>query len=67
MPLLIGKNLCLSLVEEVIEDHAPYRSVTRTGGIGNNLYSMLTIKDIVDTIAPADFDWIDLVEVKVLI
>ena len=63
---LIGENICLVLVIEVIVDHAPHRRVTRTRYERDNLDGMLTVKNIVDTITPAHLNRIDLKEVEVL-
>ena len=62
---LIGKNIRLILVVQVVVDHAPDRAVAGTGDRSDDFDRMLSVKNIVDPISSAYLDRIDLVEIKV--
>ena len=63
--LLIRKDIGFMLIIQIVINHAPYRSITRSGYLRNNLNGMLTIKHIVDSVAAAYFHWIDLVQIEI--
>ena len=64
--LLIRKSVRFNLIIHVFKDHAPNRSLTGTGNRRYDLDGMLAIKYIVDAIASADLDGVNLMDVKII-
>lgn len=64
MLLLVGKDMGFLLIFQVIVDHTPHRGITGTGLTGNDLDGVLAVKHIVDAVAAAHLDRVDLVDVK---
>ena len=62
---LIGKNIGLIPVVQVVVDHAPDGTVSRAGDRSDDFNCMLSVKNIVDPIPPAYLDWVNLVKIKV--
>ena len=62
---LVGEDICLVLVVQIIVYHAPDRSFTRARGQGDDLHRMLAIEDIVDPISTAYLHRVDLIQIKV--
>ena len=62
---LVRENVRFVLIVQIIVNHAPHRRVPGSGNQGNNLNGVLSVKHIVYPAPAADFDRIDLVQVKV--
>ena len=50
---LVGEDICLVLVVQIIVYHAPDWRFTRARGQGDDLHRVLAIEDIVDPISAA--------------
>ena len=62
--LLVSKDVGFFDILKVIIDHAPHRRIPGTGSAGHALYGMLSVKNEIDAIPPADFHRVDLINVK---
>ena len=63
--LLIGKDIGLMFIAEIIIDHAPDRGIAGTGYKSNDLNGVLTIENIIDSVSAAYLYGIDLIEIKI--
>lgn len=66
MLLLVGKDACLMLIGEIIIDHTPHGRIPRAGFRSYGFNGMLPIEYIIDPIADADLDRVDLIQVEIL-
>ena len=61
---LVGEDIRLVFVVQIIVDHTPDGCFARTGGQCDDLYRVLSIENIVDSVSTADLYRIDLVQIK---
>ena len=61
MLLLLGKDMRLVFIIQMVVNHAPDGRFSGMRYKGNGLYGMLPVKNVVDAVSSADLDGVDLV------